>query len=113
MSKFFLDHFTKEPAAITEDEIKQYFLYLKYKKKLSGSASNSDTGKIKYVAILISLEQLEKRIAELEKYKDREIIVYCRSGIRSLSGTRLLLKYGYNAFNLLGGIIAWNKLLEK
>ena len=30
--KKILDHFTKEPAAVTDDEIKQYFLYLKYKK---------------------------------------------------------------------------------
>jgi site-specific recombinase XerD len=47
--KKFLDHFTKEPAAITEDEIKQYFLYLKYKKKLSGSASAQAISGIKFM----------------------------------------------------------------
>jgi len=36
--KKFLEFFNKNPADICEDEIKQYFLYLKYKKKLSGSA---------------------------------------------------------------------------
>ena len=64
-------------------------------------------------AILIPLDELETRISELEKYKDREIIVYCLGGIRSLSATRILLKYGYNAFNLLGGIMAWNELQEQ
>jgi rhodanese-related sulfurtransferase len=64
-------------------------------------------------AILIPKGQLEERIAELEEYKDREIIVYCRSGIRSRAGTRLLLEHGYKAFNLLGGIKAWNKLQKK
>ncbi len=42
--KKFFDHFAKEPAVITEDGIKQYFLYLKYKKKLSGSASPPASG---------------------------------------------------------------------
>ncbi len=42
--KKYLDHFAKEPAFITEDGIKQYFLYLKYKKKLSGSASPPASG---------------------------------------------------------------------
>jgi hypothetical protein len=36
--KKFLEYFNKDPKLISEDEIKQYFLYLKYKKKLSGSA---------------------------------------------------------------------------
>ena len=37
--KKFLEYFDKDPRSISEDEIKQYFLYLKYKKKLSGSAN--------------------------------------------------------------------------
>ncbi|MBN1408896.1 MAG: rhodanese-like domain-containing protein [Calditrichaceae bacterium] len=61
-------------------------------------------------SMLIPLNELESRIAELEQYKDKEIIVYCRSGNRSIAGTRLLLEYGYNAVNLLGGILAWNAL---
>ncbi len=36
--KKFLEYFDKNPADICEDEIKQYFLYLKYKKELLGSA---------------------------------------------------------------------------
>jgi len=47
--KKFLDHFEKNPAVITEDEIKQYFLYLKYKKKLSGSASAQAISGIKFM----------------------------------------------------------------
>ena len=42
--KKFLEHFNKEPKFISEDEIKQYFLFLKYKKKLSGSASAQAPG---------------------------------------------------------------------
>jgi site-specific recombinase XerD len=47
--KKFLEYFDKEPAQITEDEIKQYFLYLKYKKKLSGSASAQAISGIKFM----------------------------------------------------------------
>lgn len=47
--KKFLEHFDKNPKKITEDEIKQYFLYLKYKKKLSGSASAQAICGIKFM----------------------------------------------------------------
>ena len=42
--KKFLEYFNKDPKLICEDEIKRYFLYLKYKKKLrrSDRAYSSD-----------------------------------------------------------------------
>jgi len=64
-------------------------------------------------AILIPVNELSERVDELEKYKDDEILVYCRSGNRSVHATRFLLDNGYNAINLLGGIKAWNKLKNK
>lgn len=47
--KKFLEYFKKDPKLISEDEIKQYFLYLKYKKKLSGSASAQAISGIKFM----------------------------------------------------------------
>lgn len=47
--KKFLDHFNKHPKRISEHEIKEYFLYLKYKKKLSGSASAQAISGIKFM----------------------------------------------------------------
>ena len=41
------------------------------------------------------------------KYKDQNIVVYCRSGNRSRTGTEILINNGYNAVNLSGGIINW------
>lgn len=61
-------------------------------------------------AILIPLHKLNDEISELDDYKDREIICYCRSGNRSQNGTRILQKNGFDAKNMLGGIRAWNKL---
>ena len=47
--KKFLEYFGKDPKTITEDEIKQYFLYLKYTKNLSGSASAQAISGIKFM----------------------------------------------------------------
>lgn len=58
----------------------------------------------------IPLGQLAKRVAELEKYKDKPIVVSCRSGHRSASACRTLKKNGFEqAHNLAGGIIAWEQ----
>jgi len=45
---------------------------------------------------------------ELKKFKDAEIICYCRTGNRSLNAAAKLKKLGFNAANLRGGIIRWN-----
>jgi rhodanese-related sulfurtransferase len=58
-------------------------------------------------ALLIPVQDLEKRIGELSPYKERTILVYCRSGRRSRNGTALLEKYEFNAMNIEGGILEW------
>lgn len=61
-------------------------------------------------AKLIPLGKLNERINELEKFRDRPVIVMCRSGQRSATATALLGKQGYTqAYNLSGGVIAWQK----
>jgi rhodanese-related sulfurtransferase len=56
----------------------------------------------------IPLGLLSKRISELDKYKDKPIVVSCRSGHRSATACRTLKKNGFEqAHNLTGGIIAW------
>jgi rhodanese-related sulfurtransferase len=60
-------------------------------------------------AVLIPVQELENRLAELEPYRDRMIIVYCRSGNRSGKGTGILNEEGFRAFNMTGGMIAWNQ----
>ncbi|MDD4963311.1 MAG: rhodanese-like domain-containing protein [Gallionella sp.] len=59
-------------------------------------------------AKLIPLGKLTERIGELEKYRDRPMIVVCRSGNRSSSACALLVKQGFTqAYNLTGGMMAW------
>lgn len=57
-------------------------------------------------AKLLPLGDLRSRMNELPK--DREILVVCHSGNRSLSATRQLVSAGFNAVNLRGGMIAWS-----
>jgi rhodanese-related sulfurtransferase len=59
---------------------------------------------------LISLGKLKDRVGELEKYRTRPIVVVCRSGSRSESGTAFLNKQGFTqVVNLTGGVAAWQK----
>jgi len=59
---------------------------------------------------LIPLGKLYDRIGELEKYRERPIVVVCRSGQRSAAACALLGKQGFtHAVNLNGGVIAWQK----
>jgi len=59
---------------------------------------------------LIPIGKLSQRIGELEKYKDQPIVVICRSGNRSGMACAMLGKQGFTqAYNLAGGVIAWQK----
>lgn len=48
------------------------------------------------------------QVEELEDLKDQEVIVYCRSGRRSMLACQILDQVGFNnTYNLEGGILAW------
>jgi sulfur-carrier protein adenylyltransferase/sulfurtransferase len=57
---------------------------------------------------LIPLGQLGSRYGELPPASEgREIIVHCKSGVRSAKAVNLLKEHGIEARNLKGGILAW------
>jgi rhodanese-related sulfurtransferase len=56
----------------------------------------------------IPLMDIKEREHELKKFKDAEIICFCRAGSRSLTAASKLKRMGYNASNLSGGMIRWN-----
>ena len=66
-------------------------------------------GQIKGV-INITVQVLETRLNELYEYQDKNIAVICRSGNRSVNGTKILLQNGFKAKNVIGGMKAYNKL---
>ena len=56
---------------------------------------------------LIPLGQLPSRLSEVPGQGDAEIIVHCKSGVRSAKAVSLLREHGIAARNLKGGILAW------
>lgn len=60
-------------------------------------------------SVLIPLDQLSHRAAEIQPASDTLVVVYCHHGIRSLSGAALLQHLGFgNVASLAGGIDAWS-----
>ena len=82
-------------------------LDVRTKEELSGSLGKLDR------IVHIPIQQLEDRINELSLYKEKEIAVICRSGNRSNTATKILREKGFNAKNVLGGMIEYRKLEKK
>ena len=65
----------------------------------------------------IPLKDLAKRITELTKYKDQQVLVYCDIGMKSGQACQQLNKSGFENVQMLrGGASAWvsdNLPLEK
>ncbi len=57
-------------------------------------------------AQLIPLGVLEKNLNKLNESKNKKIIVYCQTGRRSVSASRILENSGFTPINVEGGIIA-------
>lgn len=58
---------------------------------------------------LIPLDMLEGKIGDIQKYKDKKILVYCQSGARSMSAARILARAGFGEiYNLVGGIVGYS-----
>lgn len=58
----------------------------------------------------VPVGQLDQRIGDLEKFKERPLIVVCASGMRSASACSTLRKAGFEkVFALDGGIGAWEQ----
>lgn len=58
----------------------------------------------------IPVGQIDKRLSELAKYKEKPIIVMCGSGNRAPSACGTLRKAGFTkVFNLAGGLSAWEQ----
>jgi adenylyltransferase/sulfurtransferase len=57
-------------------------------------------------AVLVPLGELADRLGELPE--GRDIVVYCRSGVRSARAAGLLVEAGLGPVsNLVGGVLAW------
>ncbi|WP_205629831.1 rhodanese-like domain-containing protein [Dechloromonas denitrificans] len=56
----------------------------------------------------IPLAKLADRVSEIEKFKDKPLIVCCAAGMRSAKGCGELGKLGFSrVYSLAGGVDAW------
>ncbi len=59
-------------------------------------------------SFLLPVQVLENEIGLIEKYKDQDVLIYCRSGNRSTVASKILLDAGFtNVYNLRKGISGW------
>jgi adenylyltransferase/sulfurtransferase len=62
-------------------------------------------------SVLLPLPELPQRLAEVPR--DREVVVHCKSGMRSQKAIAFLKQQGYsNLVNLQGGILAWAERID-
>jgi len=58
-------------------------------------------------ATLLPMGELPVRLAELDR--ERDLVVYCHTGVRSSMATNWLRSQGFRARNLAGGIDRWSR----
>lgn len=60
-------------------------------------------------SINIPVDELRQNFDSIAHQKDKDIVVYCRSGQRSYIATRMLMQKGFkNVRNLSGGYLTWS-----
>ena len=61
-------------------------------------------------AINIPLQDFQRRFAELDGYRDRELVLYCETGARADYGGRWLSSQGFEELRFLDGHMgAWRR----
>ncbi len=56
----------------------------------------------------IPLDELDRRVKEIERFKDKPVVVSCAVGNRAGTAAKRLREQGFtNVVNLAGGIAAW------
>lgn len=60
-------------------------------------------------SMLIPLRQIPDRVGEIAQWKDKDLVVYCHHGVRSLHAMGWLRQNGFTKLrNLTGGIDRWS-----
>ena len=78
---------------------------------LDGREPEEFTGELGHIpgSILIPLKELPARANEVEAYKERDIIVICRAGVRSTTAAAILTGLAFeHVSNLKGGMLEWD-----
>ena len=64
-------------------------------------------------ATFLPMSEIQQRVSELEPHKERDIVVFCHGGVRSLQVTAWLQQQGYTSVkSMSGGIDAWSQVVD-
>jgi rhodanese-related sulfurtransferase len=59
-------------------------------------------------SVLIPVQELEKRVGEISGHLQKPVLVYCRSGNRSVTASKILISKGFqHLYHMKGGIKDW------
>jgi len=62
---------------------------------------------------LVPMSELEQKAGELKDLKQKEIIVYCHHGRRSMMVTKWMFEHGFtNVKSMAGGIDRWSEEID-
>lgn len=64
-------------------------------------------------AVLLPIDDISSKAEDLLRNKDAKILVYCRSGNRSATTSKKLIKMGYTNVYDFSGINSWPYEIEK
>ena len=88
------------------------FLDVRTPAEFNGTAKDK-FGTIKN-AVNIPIGELQARMTELEKFKEKEIVVYCSHSHRSPRASYMLTQNGFKKVtNMLGGMSVWKDLVKQ
>ena len=62
---------------------------------------------------LVPMSEIQERVGELEQHKERDIVVFCHHGMRSMQVAMWLTQQGFTSVkNMDGGIDAWSLAVD-
>ena len=100
-----------QPANISSKEAKKMIDSKDYGLILDVRTMEEYTGELGHIdgAVLIPVQELKERVGEIEKYKDKKVLVVCHSGVRSRKASDLLMQSGFKkVFNIADGMVGWD-----
>ncbi|MEM8783373.1 MAG: rhodanese-like domain-containing protein [Planctomycetota bacterium] len=64
-------------------------------------------------AAVIEMQEVPKRLDELERFRGKKVVVFCHGGVRSLRVAKYLRDQGFtDAWSMQGGIHAWSMQID-
>ena len=64
-------------------------------------------------ALLLPMSEMQERVGELDEHKDRQVVVHCHHGGRSLRVAMWLRGQGFTqAVSMAGGIDEWSQVID-